>query len=201
MVIKTVGCDYNIHNFNVSGNLIANGIYNGSSIIEVLDRNRSYMLPYAKDSIIIDLKINTNNYFGKIYNKAILEAHSVTNDYWIKNIQSDDVSITGTNNVTVTEIPQNEFFIPEGFSPNMDGINDFFVVQFSNTSTLNLEVHNRWGSVVYENPSYNNDWDGKGTGNFLGKNLPGGTYYCIYKLTNASGDIVAKGIKYITLAR
>jgi len=65
--------------------------------------------------------------------------------------------------------------IPEGFSPNGDGVNDLFVIQgieaFPGTS---LQVFNRWGGVVFENTRYNNDFDGDG--------LPVGTYFYILKL-------------------
>jgi gliding motility-associated-like protein len=52
-------------------------------------------------------------------------------------------------------------------------------------------VYNRWGQEVYKNGRYNNEWDGKGTGNFLGKDLPNGTYFYIVEITDktaASGN-------------
>jgi hypothetical protein len=63
-------------------------------------------------------------------------------------------------------------------------------------------VYNRWGNIVYENLDYKNEWNGKGTGNFMGKDLPTGTYYCICKLIDtATGKIISNGVKYITLRR
>lgn len=69
------------------------------------------------------------------------------------------------------------------FSPNGDGINDRWLV--SDGSCLQkarVEVFNRYGSVVYRNNQYNNDWNGT----YGGKPLPDGTYYYIvtYQLVN-----------------
>ncbi len=202
-VFKNDNLTYVINSLNISGNLISNAIFNGSNSTDLLDKKRSYMLPNTKDSITINLKIeNPNRFYGNVFNQAFLYAHSSTKDYYLKNILSDDVTISGTENPTLTKIPQTELFIPDGFSPNGDGINEVFQVQFLNTYTLSLEIYNRWGNVVYENASYNNEWDGKGTGNFLGKDLPGGTYYCVYKLINTSnGNVISNGVKYITLHR
>jgi len=67
---------------------------------------------------------------------------------------------------------------------------------------LDFEVYNRWGNSVYKSSDYQNDWDGKGTGNFLGTDLPNGTYYCTYKVIKiATGEFILNGIKYITLRR
>jgi hypothetical protein len=40
---------------------------------------------------------------------------------------------------------------------------------------------------VYKNGNYNNEWNGIGTGNFLGKDLPNGTYFYLVEITDRSG--------------
>ena len=76
-------------------------------------------------------------------------------------------------------------FIPEGFSPNHDGVNDKFIIVKPFDVTIDIEVYNRWGSTVYKSKNYNNDWDGKG--NFLGQDLIDGGYYYIIKANNYNG--------------
>lgn len=69
--------------------------------------------------------------------------------------------------------------VPEGFSPNGDGINDtwqiFFLDAYPNTK---LQVFNRHGQIIFETDNYQNNWDGKTSD---GKELPDGTYF--YLLT------------------
>ncbi|WP_177225773.1 T9SS type B sorting domain-containing protein [Arsenicibacter rosenii] len=78
-------------------------------------------------------------------------------------------------------------FIPEGFSPNGDGVNDRFVIQQVPTGIrVDLEVLNRWGHVVYRSQDYRNDWDGRpnqGIG-AAGAGVPEGTYFYIVRLSN-----------------
>ncbi len=78
-------------------------------------------------------------------------------------------------------------FIPEGFSPNGDGVNDRFVIQQVPAGVrVDLEVFNRWGSVVYRSQDYRNDWDGRpnqGVGS-TNAGVPEGTYFYIVRLSN-----------------
>lgn len=52
--------------------------------------------------------------------------------------------------------------VPNVFTPNGDGYNDFFVIKglkdYPNTL---VQIFNRWGKKVYESTNYQNDWDGK----------------------------------------
>jgi len=93
--------------------------------------------------------------------------------------------------ITLQAIPteSSTVFIPEGFSPNGDGINDRFVIQQIPTGvSVDLEVFNRWGHVVYRSQNYKNDWDGiANQGNGVatsGSGLPEGTYFYVVRLSN-----------------
>ncbi|MBT8317758.1 MAG: DUF11 domain-containing protein, partial [Lutibacter sp.] len=81
--------------------------------------------------------------------------------------------------------------IPEGFTPNGDGINDVFEIEFLEVLYPNfgMEIVNRYGNKVYEYKHDGNPyqtpqwWDGYSTGrwNFTNDELPAGTYfYTIY---------------------
>ena len=76
-------------------------------------------------------------------------------------------------------------FIPEGFSPNGDGVNDQLVIRgLENYPNNKLTIFNRWGEIVFEGKPYKNQFDGTSTrGVTLGGNkLPSGTYYYILDL-------------------
>jgi len=65
--------------------------------------------------------------------------------------------------------------IPNVFTPNNDGINDYFVVEgIEFVPDCQLLIFNRWGKKIYESASYKNDWDG-------GK-YADGVYYYIFTL-------------------
>jgi len=56
--------------------------------------------------------------------------------------------------------------------------------------------------LVYQCNVYQNDWEGKGTNGLLGGELADGTYFISFKMINKStGEIITKGVRYITLRR
>lgn len=80
-------------------------------------------------------------------------------------------------------------FIPEGFSPNDDGVNDRFVIRgIPAAVTVSLEVFNRWGHRVYANTNYQNDWDGTANQgirpNATDTGLPDGTYFYVVRFSD-----------------
>jgi len=64
------------------------------------------------------------------------------------------------------------------FSPNGDGINDYWILKDSYLyKDCEIYVFNRYGKVVYHSKGYNNDWDGT----YNGKPLPIDTYMFVIK--------------------
>jgi len=89
--------------------------------------------------------------------------------------------------------------IPTGFSPDGDGINDFFVIEgIQGYPNASITIFNRWGNKVFESTNgYNNDWDGTNQfGMTVGdRNLPVGTYFFVLDL--GDGSEVIKGYVFI----
>ena len=201
-VFKDVGCTYQVTSIVAYGTLWANGLYNGSGVSEMLISDSSYVKAGSMNSIVMTVKVDSHNYVGNIFNQASFSGLIHGINYPFSNILSDDVSFNGLNDKTVTIISDVMLIIPEGFSPNDDNFNQTFVIKHADYSQLNMMVYNRWGNLVYKSSDYHGEWDGKGTGNFLGKDLPTGTYYCVYKLINrTTGEIMTTGVKFITLGR
>jgi gliding motility-associated-like protein len=92
----------------------------------------------------------------------------------------------------------NDFFIPEGFSPNSDGINDLLVIRgIENYPNNKIEIFNRWGQKVFEESPYTNNWNGHSQYGITigGDELPIGTYF--YLLDLGLGSTIFKGTIYL----
>lgn len=65
----------------------------------------------------------------------------------------------------------------EGFSPNNDGFNDTWEIDYLNQyEPVHIDVYNRWGTLLWSADAPNiQNWDGKHNG----KDLPVGTYYYV----------------------
>jgi gliding motility-associated-like protein len=82
--------------------------------------------------------------------------------------------------------------IPNYFSPNGDGQNDYFVLPYQLTSKypkLKFMVYNRWGNIVYRsNGTYQNDWNAIHQPD--GLDLPDGVYYYMLELDPEFGTTI-----------
>lgn len=113
-------------------------------------------------------------------------------------VVDDDVVESADIIVTISESVLN---MPNAFSPNNDGVNDFYQAKSSSKSIVSFRafIFNRWGQKLYEWTNWRDEtkgWDGK----FHGKPVKDGVYFV---LVNARG---ADGRKYeirrdITLLR
>jgi gliding motility-associated-like protein len=59
--------------------------------------------------------------------------------------------------------------IPNIITPNNDGVNDAWVIDGNFRQLPQVTVFNRWGQIVFESASYNNNWQAPG--------VPDGTYF------------------------
>ncbi|MFK7905433.1 MAG: gliding motility-associated C-terminal domain-containing protein, partial [Chitinophagales bacterium] len=62
--------------------------------------------------------------------------------------------------VGVEIIPVPVLVIPNAFSPNSDGINDFFKIEGRNIESIEIKIYSRWGQKVFEGHSLDDAWDG-----------------------------------------
>jgi gliding motility-associated-like protein len=51
-------------------------------------------------------------------------------------------------------------YVPNTFTPNGDGKNDFFLVYGNDIKTVSLRIFNRWGEKVFESNNVFEGWDG-----------------------------------------
>lgn len=94
-----------------------------------------------------------------------------------------------------------EVEIYNAISPNGDGLNDVFIIQYIDeipeTAENKVTIYNRWGDEVFSVSNYNNDTRVfKGLSN-SGKDLTSGTYF--YKIQFVSGRPEKSG--YLSLKR
>lgn len=90
--------------------------------------------------------------------------------------------------ITIDPGINRDAFLPNTFTPNNDGINDFFrIVTHEDVSEINFRIFDRLGQLMYQtndiNEALNFGWDGK----YKGKNQPAGVYMWYVKGKFADG--------------
>ncbi|GLB52379.1 protein of unknown function precursor; adhesin [Neptunitalea chrysea] len=88
-----------------------------------------------------------------------------------------------------------DIIIPDGFSANNDGINETFEIKEIRTyyPDFQIEIFNRYGTIVYRGNYDTPDWDGTATegGIVIGSNkLPAGVYFYILKLHDEENRVI-----------
>jgi gliding motility-associated-like protein len=117
-----------------------------------------------KNNITIILTLLSLNLIGQInYDVYRVVAHS--NEMYVHSI---------SNTIKVPQ--EHAIFVPNVFSPNNDGINDYFRVMGKGLDHITIEIYNRWSQQVFEAPHLTEIWDGT----YRGKQCPIGTY--VYQL-------------------
>ncbi|NQX96400.1 MAG: gliding motility-associated C-terminal domain-containing protein [Flavobacteriales bacterium] len=84
--------------------------------------------------------------------------------------------------INVIDCEPSALLIPNVFTPNEDGFNDFFTVDGIGLESVEGEIFNRWGQKMFSWNNVNGGWDGRTTS---GSEAPDGTYFFI---------ITAKGV-------
>jgi gliding motility-associated-like protein len=80
-------------------------------------------------------------------------------------------SCNDTATTTITVFGEATVVVPNIFSPNGDGINDFLSIQSSGYKTLDITIFNRWGTLIASFNAIGGNWSGE--------NNSEGTYFYI----------------------
>lgn len=140
--------------------------------------------------------------------RAVLEATGAVSYVWSPNIWIQDTTVARTfifpedtityyvigtdafgcwniDSVNVYVLPTPKFFVPNAFTPDGDGQNDLFRIQYAENFLLeSLQIFNRWGQVVFSTEDIGEAWDGRLSN---GDPLPTGTYIYIIRGTDEIG--------------
>jgi gliding motility-associated-like protein len=117
-----------------------------------------------------------------------------TGTYWVT---VSDLPCTATDSIRITsEWCDCRIMMPNAFSPNNDGLNDYFLpilqsAECLDPGTYTLDVYNRWGQRVYQGRANDRGWDGM----YSGTQADVGTYayYITYTLGRRGTKHVQKG--------
>lgn len=164
--------------------------------------------PYDYSEVIVNGECNKQIIYYKSYDieepiihnptcadslNGWLEFKTIPNIY---NIGMGNHNFTISNGIckkriNVELIPENicdDYFIPNAFSPNNDGINDIFLLFYKNDIEYQLEIWDRWGELIYigNEITNNSGWNG---GNYL----PGIYIFriiCLNKIINGNVTLI-----------
>jgi len=140
-------------------------------------------------------------YFCKITNPDF-DSLTITSMNWnlITKEENSEIPIPNTTSDDLTAYKNRaEYFVPDGFSPNGDGVNDQFqILEFESNPDLlqnsEFTVFDRWGNNVFHEKPFQNNWDG--TSSISNQPLAESVYYFTLQVKdkrwNTTGSIMIK---------
>ena len=199
-ISNPIACPSVTTNYNING-LDSNGCENTSSVLITVNNSPSFSLDIDTTINIGEvILINTGLMCDSIYWSpssylSCLDCASQTIsptsniEYDIKCIDSIGCYSLGIVKINVvSKIINDTIDIPNGFTPNDDGINDvWFILGLDNYPENEVIIFNRWGNQVFQANPYLNNWGGK----YNNSELPAGSYYFILKLDKT--ETIIKG--------
>ncbi len=106
----------------------------------------------------------------------------VENDFGCYNV--DDITVYLRKNCI-----EEDFFIPNMFSPNGDGINEnFYVEAYIDAELKWLHIYDRWGERLFSTSSFDDKWDGY----FRGQPLIPGVYVYHFQIVCPDGTVYTR---------
>jgi gliding motility-associated-like protein len=149
----------------------------------------SAMLSFSDETGVWQVIAGTGKFIDSTFTKTSVKGLSLGENKFLWTI-NNGVCPSSYDTVTITV---NDFIIPTLITPNMDGINDYFVLRgLATLGKTELRIFDRRGVEVYKNMNYDNSWNGV---DYNKNPLPDDTYFFILKSAKAkssSGYIVIR---------
>lgn len=106
-----------------------------------------------------------------------------TGTFEVQLVASNKFGCVDTSSVSIRINDVFYFYVPNAFSPNSDGINDVFHLQYRGINEFNLVIFNRWGEVLWQTNNPEENWDGK----YQGEIVEQGVYFYSISGSNSFG--------------
>lgn len=90
-----------------------------------------------------------------------------TREFFYKGIYTLTVTTNGgceSSDAIEIKRCKGQLFIPNAFTPNNDGLNDYFEIKGTGAEKFSIEIFDRWGNQVFESLDINHSWDGTHNG-------------------------------------
>jgi gliding motility-associated-like protein len=120
--------------------------------------------------VILTAVSNYNNFLWQDGSQSQTCIAKDSGTYWVRvnspcETKSDTIVIDACSSI----------WVPNVFTPNNDGYNDYFYAIGKNIPKFKMEIFNRWGQTLKTLYSIDEKWDGT----YHGQKMPQGTYFWV----------------------
>lgn len=155
-----------------------NGCASTLSQLEITHRDQSLFVTLGSPKNICEGEVavlSPGIYQTYLWDDGSTNSTRTVNTPGIYSVQVTDFNgCEGQGSVEVTSNCGGFLYFPSAFTPNGDGLNDYFggIGAVPGLKSYHLKVYNRWGQLVFESHNIQDKWDGS----YKGKISPAQTY-------------------------
>lgn len=140
--------------------------------------------PCLFNSIRLEPDLTYNSQYDYLWSTNDTTSNIIIIESSLYTLQIDDGVCLSSDSLFI-DMDCFTFHIPNSFTPNDDGINDFFYGTGKGISHFKMTIYNRWGDVIFETADFLQPWNGK---NNEGKESPQGTYIYDIEIRDYKGQ-------------
>jgi gliding motility-associated-like protein len=176
--IYTVTVSRNNCQTELDVNVVIDTVPNIIVIADTTIESSDELMLYASGGIIYQWSPAT--FLSSPFSPTTIFAGAPAGTYTLTVFIQDAKGCSAEEQVNITVEASDNIVVTDLFTPNGDGVNETWVIEFlNNVGSYTLQVFSRGGLEVLNSQNYTNDWDG--THYKSGKKLPDGTYYYIIR--------------------
>lgn len=158
------------------------GIYPPDSASSITDISWTF----TKEGLVVDVVDNEIN---------PVVSFNAPGFYSVSCLINNSITVSKNDLICIYEGPCESFIqVPNVFSPNGDGINDYFKVLTNGLNVFSLSVYTKSGVLVYRAESPELEWDGR---TMSGQELSAGIYYYVVKQVDGDANIEKTGFVHL----
>ena len=118
----------------------------------------------------------------------VIHEFNTTDEWIVELLVESDLGCIKTSSGTY--YPIGNLYLPNAFTPDMDGTNDFWRAEGHDIAWFEIIVFNRWGDIVYQSKDINEVWDGSHkSGDYF---IQDGVYLYQMKAQGVRGNIIER---------
>jgi len=134
------------------------------------------------ESVLLEVANGMDSYLWNTNSAMNSITAYYTGVYWVR-ISKKTCIVSDT--IEIFNCPP-KFIVPNVFTPNNDGYNDVFNIDYQNIWEFEVKIYDRWGAKVFQSSNLDKPWDGK----INGREAAEGVYFwqIIYQEYNGQGE-------------
>jgi gliding motility-associated-like protein len=173
--------------------LLTHLVYSQDQVIELCDDSLKTFTYYAPGTpnCVYNWSVFLAGSLVKTYQGERLELNfKKAGDYKLEVYSENELcqSEVEKYHVQVIECRMPAVYIVNAFTPNGDGLNDIWIPKYSYITSVNLQIYNRWGQLIFQTNQFDKGWDGTVGGN----PCPTGSYVWQIEYLTIKGNYFSK---------